>query len=86
MVGFSKTLLLPSVLHVGVLQPQEINLLVWAVPRSIASTYGISLISFPPGTKMFQFPGFASFRIMEHNFHWVPPFGHLRIYANCDSP
>ena len=34
--------------------------LVWAFPRSLAATDGISkLISFPAGTKMFQFPAFA---------------------------
>ena len=34
---------------------------VWAVPRSLATTGGITgLFSLPPGTKMFQFPGFAS--------------------------
>ncbi len=33
---------------------------VWAVPRSLATTSGISdLISFPKGTEMFQFPSFA---------------------------
>ena len=34
------------------------TLAVWADPRSLATTSGI--ISFPPGTKMFQFPGFPS--------------------------
>ena len=34
---------------------------VWALPRSLATTSGISvLISFPEGTEMFQFPSFAS--------------------------
>ena len=34
---------------------------VWAGPRSLATTGGITdLFSLPPGTKMFQFPGFAS--------------------------
>ena len=33
---------------------------VWALPRSLAATKGISdLISFPTGTEMFQFPAFA---------------------------
>jgi hypothetical protein len=32
----------------------------WPVPLSLATTRGISLMSFPPGTEMFQFPGFAS--------------------------
>jgi hypothetical protein len=31
----------------------------WPGPRSLATTNGVSLMSFPPGTKMFQFPGFA---------------------------
>ena len=34
--------------------------MVWAVPRSLATTGAIiGLFSFPPGTEMFQFPGFA---------------------------
>ena len=34
---------------------------VWALPRSLATTGGIiSLFSLPTGTKMFQFPAFAS--------------------------
>ena len=33
---------------------------VWASPRSLATTGGITdLFSFPAGTKMFQFPAFA---------------------------
>ena len=35
--------------------------LVWALPRSLATTWGIiRLFSLPTGTKMFQFPAFAS--------------------------
>ena len=30
--------------------------LVWALPLSLAATYGIDFLSFPSGTKMFQFP------------------------------
>ena len=34
---------------------------VWALPRSLATTGGIiGLFSLPAGTKMFQFPAFAS--------------------------
>ena len=34
---------------------------VWATPRSLATTSGISdLISFPKGTEMFQFPSLAT--------------------------
>ena len=37
---------------------------VWAIPRSLATTGGIiRLFSLPAGTKMFQFPAFASYLI-----------------------
>ena len=43
--------------------------LVWALPRSLATTRGIiSLFSSPGGTKMFQFPPFASI-IWIHELH-----------------
>ena len=32
----------------------------WPGPRSLATTSGVSLMSFPPATEMFQFAGFAS--------------------------
>ena len=38
----------------------------WPVPLSLATTDGISLMSVPPGTEMFQFPGFASLRLWIH--------------------
>jgi hypothetical protein len=41
-----------------VLQPRRTSTTVWAVPLSLATTRRI--VSFPPGTKMFQFPGFPS--------------------------
>ena len=31
----------------------------WPDPRSLATTDGVSLMSFPRGTEMFQFPRFA---------------------------
>ena len=40
--------------------------LVWAVPLSLAATYGIDFLSFPLGTKMFQFP--RSFFSISHCF------------------
>ena len=39
------------------------------------------LISLPPGTEMFHFPGLAPLRVMGHYSHWVSPFGHPRIKA-----
>ena len=46
-----------------VLQPHGCiaTIMVWALPRSLATTGGIiNLFSLPAGTKMFQFPAFAS--------------------------
>ena len=51
------------VYNVAVLQPRGrvATLPVWAIPRSLATTGGIiRLFSLPAGTKMFQFPAFAS--------------------------
>ena len=45
-----------------VLQPHNCvaTTMVWALPRSLATTRGIiNLFSLPTGTKMFQFPAFA---------------------------
>ena len=52
----------PFQYNVAVLQPQPrlATPLVWAVPRSLATTGGIiHLFSLPAGTKMFQFPALA---------------------------
>ena len=57
--GFSSQ----SVYHGVVLLPRicVATHTVWALPRSLATTGGIiSLFSLPRGTKMFQFPRFAS--------------------------
>jgi hypothetical protein len=51
-------------------------------PVSLAATRGISrLISLPPGTEMFQFPGFASLRreMTVDEDGRVAPFGHPGI-------
>jgi hypothetical protein len=42
------------------LQPQLASQLVWPLPLSLAATGGISSISVPLATKMFQFTRFAS--------------------------
>ena len=63
---------------------QLINDRRWPDPRSLATTNGVSVISFPLGTKMFQFPRFASrpygFR-SGYPCGWVAPFGHPGIKA-----
>ena len=53
--------------HGAVLQPRccIATAAVWALPRSLATTGGIiSLFSLPQGTKMFQFPWFASLKYL----------------------
>ena len=36
---------------------------VWALPISLATTFGIEFLSLPPGTEMVHFPGFARARL-----------------------
>ena len=46
------------------------------------------LIPLPPGTEMFQFPGFASRRSVIRGLApaWVSPFGHLGLIARVQLP
>ena len=65
--------------------------MVWTVPFSLATTGGISVIYFPPGTEMFHFPGFSlhtyefSMQYMSCDM-WVSPFGYSRIKACLGAP
>lgn len=99
MVRFSKTILLSyrlkskyaSISHIAlqrrynkILQLDIIT--VWTLPLSLATTEGISiLITLPPGTQMFQFPGcrlihlFYSMHDVKGLLLQVFPFGYLRI-------
>lgn len=67
------------------LQPQPACRLVWAVPCSLAATYGISSISLPLVTKMFQFTRCPSHDLCIQSWmtrrypRRVSPFGYLRI-------
>eukprot|EP00825_Cyclidium_porcatum_P039204 TRINITY_DN4698_c0_g1_i5.p2 TRINITY_DN4698_c0_g1~~TRINITY_DN4698_c0_g1_i5.p2 ORF type:complete len:124 (+),score=18.71 TRINITY_DN4698_c0_g1_i5:142-513(+) len=54
--------------------------LVWANPRSLATTYGIiQLFSSPTGTKMFQFPAFASIQDGQYPVSYT----HLTLPTIC---
>ena len=85
MVTFSKVFCSRFAYNVAVLQPQPrlATPLVWAVPRSLATTRGIiNLFSLPTGTKMFQFPAFAAHTYVRADSHSdcrVVPFGDPRI-------
>ena len=58
---------------------------VWAVPRSLAATWGIEFLSLPGGTEMSHFPPLASFRLCiqrtmaGHDSRRVAPFGDPRV-------
>ena len=62
MVVLSRTFLSQASCHSVVLQPHGCiaTVMVWTLPRSLATTRGIiNLFSLPAGTKMFQFPALA---------------------------
>ena len=71
--------------NIAVLQPHGCvaTVMVWALPRSLATTRGIiNLFSLPTGTKMFQFPAFAAHTYVRADSHSdcrVVPFGDPRI-------
>ena len=73
------------------LQPHVIIHMVWALPRSLATTSGISvLISFPEGTEMFHFPPFASDDyVFIERYRISGEFPHSEIFGSkcvCHSP
>ena len=83
----SQVVLLVFASHVGVLQPQPVNWLVWASPRSLATTYGVSIdvlswgyldVSVPP-VRLLRL--WIQRRMMGHDAHRVFPFGDLRVEA-----
>ena len=82
-----------SSIHISYRGPNPNSRLVWAPPLSLAATYGIDFyLSFPLGTKMFQFP--RSYFSIPMYSGWddmiiscrVPPFGYLRINAYVQLP
>ena len=81
----SRSFFSQSEYYAVVLQPRSCiaTAPVWALPRSLATTGGIiSLFSLPRGTKMFQFPRFASLRQGSDDRPSdgrVVPFGNLRV-------
>src|ERR1700704_2875246 len=76
----------------AVLQPPNATTGFWAVPISLAATFGISVIYFPPGTEMVHFPGLAHPRLcIQRAVAGVHPAGfpHSEILGSkptCGSP
>ena len=78
--------------HVEVLQPQRDESLWFGLFRVRSPLLAESLlISFPPGTEMFHFPGLASLHLciqcrMLGRAQPVSRFGHLRIKGRSAPP
>ena len=91
-VELSRTFFSLSVYYGVVLLPRTCvaTCAVWALPRSLATTGGIiKLFSLPGGTKMFQFPPFASLTCAKDNRPsacWVVPFGNPWINGHLHLP
>ena len=66
-------------------QPQRINPLVWPLPRSLATTSGISVDFFSSPYLDVSVQAvplvylWIQYTIHEHDFVWIAPFGNLRI-------
>ena len=66
---------------------------VWAPPRSLATTCGITFVFFSCGYLDVSVPHVSPcYAMCSHNStralapRWVPPFGHLRIYGYLRLP
>ena len=93
MARLSSRLLLPTPESLtAALQPHMVETIWFGLfPFRSPLLWESRLISFPPGTEMFHFPGSASstlfihVEIPEHDFRWVPPFRDPRI-KGCLAP
>ena len=87
--ALSKTFRFPDEILLKLLQPRcvrkqhRFRLCPFRSPLLRVSTF----LSFPPGTKMFQFPGFAhSHECTGSSSQWVAPFRHARINSCLQIP
>ena len=87
MIGLSRQFHSRLKCHDAVLQPRMCiaTHTVWALPRSLATTGGIiKLFSLPGGTKMFQFPPFASLHLVGIITLQVIGLSHSEIPGSMD--
>ena len=70
-------------------QPRRINPPVWPLPRSLATTCGISVDVFSSpylDVSVQAVPLLHLFDSVQDTFRWVSPFGNLRINAHLQLP
>jgi hypothetical protein len=63
-----------------------VTALVWAVPRSLATTYGITFVFFSCGYLDVSVPHVCLLADNASSMHWVAPFGYLRINSYVPIP
>ena len=87
MALLSKRFSLMLVSKKGPTTPKEHAPLVWALPCSLATTWGIiSYFLFLLLLRCFSSQGWLIFRCNASSMHWVVPFGNLRINACMQLP
>ena len=85
----SHTLRLSFVIPSAVLTPQVLLLTVWPLPRSLATTKGISVDVFSSpylDVSVQAVPLVYLFDSVYDTLRWVSPFGNLRIVAHLQLP
>ena len=89
MATYSKVFYYHPCSHIGVLQPPDVmsDFGLYRFRSSLLTVF--LLVSFPPGTEIFQFPEFPSRRIVgitQFSLRWVSPFGNRRIKGCLPPP
>ena len=83
---------LSRILHIAVRTPKVLLLLVWPLPRSLATTSGISVdFSSSPylDVSVQAVPLIylcIQYMIIRHDSNWIAPFGNPRIDAHLRLP
>ena len=83
---FFQTVLLTIDRIVQVLQPQDVNTLVWALPRSLATTYGIIVIFFSSAYLDVSVQRVVDFCLTVFNRAGFPIRTSTDVTVVCTSP
>ena len=92
LAALSNALPLDFHVHIAGPQPQKACSLVWALPISLAATFGIDLSFFSSGYLDVSVPRVPSPHAMDlrvsskSSTYWVSPFGYHGIYACLRLP